>query len=130
MNCFHKTSVGSVEGRRQHHRQNGTLSGFLLSDIRLWVWLYCYPSSLEDYSPIFYPSAVMASTFFGVRAIQICKWIQTRRWLNNLIASDLVDRLSTKPIQFSGAFNFTSQYRGPPSPEIDAAWARYDFNRM
>lgn len=44
-------------------------------------------------------------------------------------ASDLTDALSKKPIQFRGAFNFTSKYRGPPSPEIDEAWARYDFNR-
>lgn len=38
-------------------------------------------------------------------------------------------QLSTTLTRFSGAFNFTNSYRGPPSPEIDAAWDRYDSFR-
>ena len=57
--------------------------------------------------------------------------LDIRSWnsLASCVAPELVDKLSTKYTRFRGAFNLTDEYRGPPSPEIDAAWERYDFNR-
>lgn len=38
------------------------------------------------------------------------------------IAPALEAAVPFHPVKFNGTFNYPSAFRGPPSPEVDAAW--------
>ncbi|KAM4067197.1 hypothetical protein HRG_001182 [Hirsutella rhossiliensis] len=49
-------------------------------------------------------------------------------WSYGILARDLPTLKKTRT-RFDGSFEFSGQYRGPPSPEIDREWDRFTFNR-